>query len=107
VAAEYVSPAAFNVSAYQAEMEMSSRMLLNEQIEKRVPEGISVRGQVLLGDPAEKIVQAAADEQADLIVIATRGQTGFKRLVFGSVAEKVVRLAGTPVLSIRGAPAEG
>jgi nucleotide-binding universal stress UspA family protein len=52
-------------------------------------------------------VQAAAKEGADLIVIATRGQTGFKRLVFGSVAEKVVRLAGVPVLSIRGLRDEG
>jgi nucleotide-binding universal stress UspA family protein len=107
VAAEHMSSAAFNVPAYQAEMEMSSRILLKEQIEQRIPEGVAARPQVLLGDPADQIVQAAADEKADLIVIATRGQTGFKRLVFGSVAEKVVRLAGVPVLSIRGIRDEG
>ena len=106
VAAEHLSPAAFNVPAYQAEMELSSRRLLKEQLEERVPEELASRAQVLLGDPADQIVQAAADEKADLIVIATRGQTGFKRLVFGSVAEKVVRLAGVPVLSIRGAQTE-
>jgi nucleotide-binding universal stress UspA family protein len=100
VAAEHMSPAAFNVPAYQAEMELSSRRLLKEQLEQRVPEGLASRAQVLLGDPADQIVQAAADEPADLIVIATRGQTGYKRLVFGSVAEKTVRLASRPVLTI-------
>jgi nucleotide-binding universal stress UspA family protein len=107
VAAEHMGPAVFNVGAYQEEMERSARQNLNEQLAKRIPEGLAVRPLVVMGDPADQIVQAAADESADLIVIATRGQTGFKRLVFGSVAEKVVRLAGVPVLSIRGLRDEG
>ena len=40
-------------------------------------------------------------QKADLLVIATHGQTGLRHLVFGSVAEKVVRLAPCPVLTIR------
>jgi nucleotide-binding universal stress UspA family protein len=62
-------------------------------------------------EPSFEALQAAVELArhfaAELIVIATRGQTGFKRLVFGSVAEKVVRLAGVPVLSIRGPRNEG
>jgi nucleotide-binding universal stress UspA family protein len=107
VAAGHMSPVVFNVRAYQEEMERLAMKNLKEQLAWRIPEGPAVRPLVVLGDPADRIVQAAADEQADLIVIATRGQTGFKRLVFGSVAEKVVRLAGAPVLSIRGLQAEG
>ena len=74
---------------------------LEEEVEKRIPEGVSVHRMLSLGDPANQIVQMAEDEDVDLIVIATRGQTGLKRLVFGSVAGKVVRLAARPVLSIR------
>ncbi|MCF8145242.1 MAG: universal stress protein [Deltaproteobacteria bacterium] len=101
IATEYTSPAAFNVQEYQQAMEVSARKSMEEQIEKRIPEGVLVRRILPLGDPANQIVHTAEDEEVDLIVIATRGQTGIKRLVFGSVAEKVVRLATRPVLTIR------
>jgi len=98
---ERMIPAAFNIEEYQQAMEASSMKILEEHIEKKLPEGISVRGMVFLGDPAHHIVNTADHEKVDLIVIATRGQTGLKRLVVGSVAEKVVRLSTRPVLSIR------
>jgi nucleotide-binding universal stress UspA family protein len=106
VPSAHMSPTAFNVPAYQQQMEMSAIKIMEEQIENRVSEEISVRTVVVLGDPANQIVTTAEDEQVDLIVIATRGQTGLKRLVFGSVAEKVVRLAARPVLTIRGSQPE-
>ena len=53
------------------------------------------------GDPFEKIVDAAEDEKIDLIVIATHGRTGIRRLVIGNVAEKVVRHAPCPVLTVK------
>jgi nucleotide-binding universal stress UspA family protein len=46
-------------------------------------------------------VSLAAQEKADIIVIATQGESGWQRFVFGSVAEKVVRHADCPVLTIR------
>src|SRR5688500_17056483 len=48
-------------------------------------------------------VEEARQRQADLIVIGTHGRSGFSRVLFGSVAEGVVRTAHIPVLSIRGA----
>ncbi|MCF8142339.1 MAG: universal stress protein [Deltaproteobacteria bacterium] len=101
IATEYRSPAAFNVQEYQKVMEASSMKVLEEQIGKRIPERVSTRRILSSGDPADQIVNTAENENVDVIVIATRGQTGLKRLVFGSVAEKVVRLARRPVLSIR------
>ncbi|MCU0578733.1 MAG: universal stress protein [Desulfobacterota bacterium] len=106
VAAEHMGSVVFNVQAYQEEMEQAALKKLQQHLAERLAPGLVVRLLVALGDPADQIVRAADEAQADLIVIATRGQTGFKRLVFGSVAEKVVRLAGVPVLSIRGAQAE-
>jgi nucleotide-binding universal stress UspA family protein len=55
----------------------------------------------LTGDPAEEIVRQAAKVDADVIVLATHGRTGIKRLLLGSVAEKVVRHAGCPVFVLR------
>jgi nucleotide-binding universal stress UspA family protein len=55
----------------------------------------------LTGDPADRIVEQAARVDADVIVLATHGRTGLKRLLLGSVAEKVVRLAGCPVFVMR------
>lgn len=52
---------------------------------------------------ASVIVEEARDWPADLIVIGTHGRSGFSRVVFGSVAEGVVRTAHIPVLLIRGA----
>jgi nucleotide-binding universal stress UspA family protein len=60
--------------------------------------GARVECRVELGDPLERILRAA--RRADLIVMSTHGRTGLGRLVIGSVAEKVVRHAPVPVLTI-------
>jgi nucleotide-binding universal stress UspA family protein len=53
------------------------------------------------GSAADEILKAAEENQVDLIVISTAGASGWEHAVFGSVAEKVVRRAGCPVLTIR------
>jgi len=65
-----------------------------------------VRQIVVLGGAADEIIRISGEEKVDLIVIATHGQTGWRHMVFGSVAEKVVRLAPCPVLTVR-APHKG
>ncbi len=54
-----------------------------------------------------EILRIAEHDSADLIVISTHGMTGWHRLVFGSVTEKVVRLAPCPVLVLRANPKAG
>jgi nucleotide-binding universal stress UspA family protein len=53
------------------------------------------------GQPAEAIVRTAEERGADLIVMGTHGRTGLSHALLGSVAEKVVRLAPCPVLTVR------
>jgi nucleotide-binding universal stress UspA family protein len=56
---------------------------------------------ILVGNPGHCIVDFAKEQQADLIVIPSHGRTGIARMVMGSVAERVVRLAHCPVLVLR------
>jgi len=53
------------------------------------------------GDPAQRILQRAASEGADLIVMGSRGFSDLKGLIVGSVSHKVSHLAPCPVLSVR------
>lgn len=71
------------------------------QLVREKTQGAIARTIVGHGEVAGEIVRIAEVEKADLIVIATHGTTGWRRLIFGSVAEKVVRLARCPVLTIR------
>ncbi len=63
--------------------------------------GIQAKGHVLIGYAAEEIVNKAEEEQADMIIMGTHGRKGLDRFLFGSVAEKVVKNAKQPVLTIR------
>jgi nucleotide-binding universal stress UspA family protein len=56
---------------------------------------------VVIGRPYRKILEIAADENVDVIVMATHGRTGMSHLLMGSVAERIVRLATCPVLTLR------
>ncbi|MEK7715145.1 MAG: universal stress protein, partial [candidate division NC10 bacterium] len=63
--------------------------------------GIPVRWALEVGVPFEEIVKAAEKEGADMIVMGTHGRSGLNRLLLGSVAERVIRLAPCPVLTVR------
>lgn len=60
-----------------------------------------VRTALLTGEPATEILRYARDHAADLLVLGTHGRTGLKRLVLGSVAERVMRQAPCPVMVVR------
>jgi nucleotide-binding universal stress UspA family protein len=62
--------------------------------------GISVEALVEGGDPAQVIIERARSLPADLIVMGTHGASGFERFALGSVAEKVLRKAAPPVLTV-------
>jgi nucleotide-binding universal stress UspA family protein len=61
---------------------------------------VRARAFLVHGDPHREILRAARAKEADLIVMGTHGRTGLSRLFLGSVAERVVRLASCPVLTV-------
>ncbi len=96
----YVSPKLYD------EMERSMRAHAQKQLDKLMAKAkaakVRVRGLLLEGTPADRIVRAARSYHADVIVIGTHGRTGLARVFLGSVAERVVGTAPCPVLTVRG-----
>lgn len=70
---------------------------------ERFSQGIEVERSVRMGRPFIEITEAARECQADLIILATHGYTGLKHVLLGSTAERVVRHASCPVLTVRDA----
>jgi nucleotide-binding universal stress UspA family protein len=62
--------------------------------------GVDAKAMITSGSPADEILKAAVKENADLIVMGTKGMTGTKR-VLGSIAASVISHAPCPVLAIR------
>lgn len=64
-------------------------------------QGVKATSKVATGYAAEEILNEADSEDVDLIIMGTHGRTGIDRIIFGSVAERVVKSASCPVLTIR------
>jgi nucleotide-binding universal stress UspA family protein len=77
-----------------------SRTRLEELADSTRSQGLEVETVVTSGSPSVGIVEQADEAGADLIVIGTRGLSGFRHLLLGSTAEHVVRHANCPVLTI-------
>lgn len=77
------------------------RTVADKKLLEAKAEGIKLFVHGRLGSPAKEIVELAGEAEADMIVVGTHGRSGVGRLLLGSVAEKVVRLAPCPVLVAR------
>jgi nucleotide-binding universal stress UspA family protein len=63
--------------------------------------GLEISVRAVVGDVADEILELVAEVGADLIVMGTHGRTGLRHMLLGSMAEKVVRQATVPVLTVR------
>jgi len=91
------------------EVYASARAWVQEQLDKWAADaratGRTVRAALRTGVPYQEIVAAARDEGADLVVLGTHGRGGLDRALLGSVADRVIRTAPCPVMTIRDASA--
>lgn len=86
---------------YEAQVRQEVERRLAVVASQHVPADVPTTTIVARGDAAGEIQRLAKERGADLIVMATHGWTGWRHLVFGSVAERVLREAPCPVLSVR------
>jgi nucleotide-binding universal stress UspA family protein len=93
-------------ASYPLEMESQARKELRKVVEQNISGKTKTLPLVVHGNVAGEVVNVAKKENVDVIVMATHGSTGWQRFVFGSVAEKVIRMAHCPVLSIQFPPEE-
>ena len=85
----------------EEEIRKHSEEQLNELVAKRIPDSIKAASVIKVGKPFIEIIEVAKSENADLIVISSHGRTGMDHVLFGSTADKVVRKAPCPVLTVR------
>jgi nucleotide-binding universal stress UspA family protein len=90
-----------DVSTDDAAIEERVRQALDAYVQEAAAAGVEASITVQHGYPAAVILDRIADTPIDLVTIATHGRTGLKRLLMGSVAEKVVRMASCPVFTVK------
>lgn len=90
-----------NIRRLRREIWLDGKRRLAALASKRVKPLVAVRHHVAQGSPYAVIVDFAAKARADLIVMPSEGRTGLRRVLIGSVTERVVRHAGCPVLVVR------
>lgn len=86
---------------YFRETEAASREALHKLLDPAWGKPAAVESAVRWGSPVDVIVEHAATQGVDLIVIATHGRTGLSHVLLGSVAERIIREAPCPVLTVR------
>jgi nucleotide-binding universal stress UspA family protein len=89
-------------SKFNEEMTMAAEHHFAAVIKDLTGKGVKVSSSVETGDDVSSaILEAVEHEKADMVVISTHGLTGWHPLVFGSIAEKVMKLVSCPVLLLR------
>lgn len=85
----------------EKEIEEGAQKMMEQFCQTRVGDFTSYQTAIVTGIPNEEIIKKAADTGSSLIVLGTHGRTGLDHIIFGSTAERVVRSASCPVLTIR------
>jgi nucleotide-binding universal stress UspA family protein len=99
--AEWYIPSTLSVTDLVDDMQKSAEKEMEKwgaEVAATVP---NVERLIVRGVPFVEIIRTAKERGADLIVIGTHGRTGIDHMLFGSTAEKVVRKASCPVLTVR------
>jgi len=89
------------IPSVNSEWDERARQELDKLAKEEIPSSVSVKTIIKTGKPFLEIIETAGELDVDLIIIATHGRSGVEHILFGSTAEKVVRKAPCPVLTLR------
>ncbi len=99
--AEWYIPSTLSVTDLVEDMQKSAWKEMDKWAAEVSTKVAEVEKMVVRGVPFVEIIRTAKEKSADLLVIGTHGRTGIDHMLFGSTAEKVVRKAPCPVLTVR------
>ena len=88
------------IEQFEAKLIKGAETKIEEFAEVHLKGNPNVRTRVALGNPAQKILDYIGDEEIDLVIMGTHGRKGLERFIFGSVADRVVKMSPVPVLTI-------
>lgn len=94
----YVAPP--SISVFENELVEGARKKMEEFTRTHFERLPQVRSEVLLGDPSDAILTYIEEHHMEMVIMGTHGRKGLDRVLFGSVAERVVKNSRVPVLVI-------
>jgi len=90
-----------SIPSMDVDMTERGRTEMETLAKKEIGKKLDYEIVIKVGKPFIEIIETAAEKDSDLIIIATHGHTGVEHILFGSTAEKVVRKAPCPVMTLR------
>jgi len=94
----YVAPP--SISVFEKELVDGARKKMDEFTRTHFDSSIRIQSEIILGDPSDAILTYIDEQRMDMVIMGTHGRKGLDRVLFGSVAERVVKKSGVPVLVI-------
>ena len=89
-----------SIENFVSEIVAGAEQTMKEFVDEHF-KGVKATGRVVNGYATEEILNLVASVGADLIIMGTHGRTGIDRILFGSVAEKIVKSSPVPVMTVR------
>lgn len=89
-----------SITNFEAELVEGARRKMNEFIQNHFNQLSNIHDAVVVGDPSDAICGYVRDNQIDMVIMGTHSRKGLDRVIFGSVAGRVIKTAPVPVLVI-------
>ena len=89
-----------SIADFEQQVVKGAETTMEEFVNKHFAEYDNCKSKIVIGDPAEEILNYAENENIDMIIIGTHGRKGIEKILFGSVARQVIKMSPVPVLSI-------
>jgi nucleotide-binding universal stress UspA family protein len=94
----YVAPP--SITVFETELVEGARKKMDEFINAHFSNLPRAQSEVVLGDPPDSILKYIQEHNISMVIMGTHGRKGLDRVLFGSVADRVIKTAGIPVLVI-------
>ncbi len=91
---------AVSIQTFESDIIRGAEKNIEEFVKTHFGEDPNCKTNVVPGDAAEEIINYIQSEGIDLVIMGTHGRKGLNRILFGSVAERVIKMSSVPVLSI-------